>query len=151
MESRISSLVIGYGNTLRSDDGVGQVVAETIADWQLQGVRSLAVHQLTPELAADIATVQQVIFVDAIAAEADSTVQVQRLAADASSQLGGHYQSPRSLLRLAHQLYAAAPIAYQILIPAVNFDFGEALSPLTEAATATALEKIRLLLTARTV
>jgi hydrogenase maturation protease len=26
-------LVIGYGNTLRGDDGVGYQIAETVADW----------------------------------------------------------------------------------------------------------------------
>ncbi len=41
-------LVIGYGNTLRSDDGAGKRVAELVAEWQLLNVRSLLVHQLTP-------------------------------------------------------------------------------------------------------
>jgi hydrogenase maturation protease len=58
-------VVIGYGNTLRSDDGAGQQVATLVEDWQLPQVRSLAVHQLTPELAAELATAQMVIFVDA--------------------------------------------------------------------------------------
>ncbi|MGF1587982.1 MAG: hydrogenase maturation protease [Pleurocapsa sp.] len=59
-------LVIGYGNTLRSDDGAGQSAANQIAAWGLPNVRSLAVHQLTPELAEDIANADTVIFVDAV-------------------------------------------------------------------------------------
>jgi hypothetical protein len=66
----ITVLVIGYGNTLRGDDGVGYQVAETVAEWQLPQVRSIAVHQLLPELAADIAEVDLVIFVDAVVATA---------------------------------------------------------------------------------
>ena len=46
-------LVIGYGNTLRGDDGVGVLVADALEGWN-QAVRTLSVQQLTPELAADI-------------------------------------------------------------------------------------------------
>ena len=38
---RCKFLVIGYGNTLRSDDGAGVRVAEAIAAWNLRGVTSL--------------------------------------------------------------------------------------------------------------
>ena len=34
-------LVVGYGNTLRGDDGVGPRVAEAIGKRQLPGVRTL--------------------------------------------------------------------------------------------------------------
>jgi Ni,Fe-hydrogenase maturation factor len=60
-----SYLVVGYGNDLRSDDGVGQRVAEVVATWEISNVRSLAMHQLTPELAAELADVDVAIFVDA--------------------------------------------------------------------------------------
>lgn len=59
------TLLIGYGNTLRSDDGVGPSVVEAIDQRQLLGVRSLTCHQLGPELAADLATAGRVLFVDA--------------------------------------------------------------------------------------
>jgi hypothetical protein len=67
------SLVVGYGNTLRGDDGIGYRVAEAVAKWQLPQVRSIAVAQLLPELAADIGEVEIVMFVDAIVA-LDSSV-----------------------------------------------------------------------------
>src|SRR5947209_7059306 len=35
-------LVIGYGNELRGDDGVGPCVARTVASWQRPGLRALA-------------------------------------------------------------------------------------------------------------
>ena len=62
---RNESLVIGYGNTLRGDDGVGQKVAEVIASLGLSGIRALSCHQLTPELADPISEVRMVVFVDA--------------------------------------------------------------------------------------
>ena len=62
-------LIIAYGNDLREDDGAGLVLAEQLASvWQVKGltVQSVAVQQLAPELAADIAgeDVTAVIFVD---------------------------------------------------------------------------------------
>lgn len=59
------TLIIGYGNTLRQDDGVGYRMAETIDRWDLPGVISRSVHQLTPDLAAELASVQRAIFIDA--------------------------------------------------------------------------------------
>ena len=53
--NRVRTLVIGYGNELRGDDAVGPLVARTAESWQRPGLRALAVQQLTPELAEDIA------------------------------------------------------------------------------------------------
>ena len=57
-------LIIGYGNTLRGDDGVGYKIAEIIEQWNINNITSLAVHQLTPDLAENIAQADTVIFVD---------------------------------------------------------------------------------------
>jgi hypothetical protein len=58
-------LLIGYGNELRGDDGVGPYVAREIDRRDLPGVRTFALHQLAPELAEEIAGADGVIFVDA--------------------------------------------------------------------------------------
>lgn len=50
---------------LRGDDGVGPLVAETVAGWGLPGVRALAVQQLVPELAEMVAAASLVVFVEA--------------------------------------------------------------------------------------
>ncbi len=42
-----SVLVIGYGNTLRSDDGVGQRVATLVEEWELPYIRSYANCQIS--------------------------------------------------------------------------------------------------------
>ena len=49
------TLVIGYGNDLRTDDGAGRWVAERIESFDLPGVSVRSVPQLTPELTLDIA------------------------------------------------------------------------------------------------
>ncbi len=138
-------LVIGYGNTLRSDDGAGQRVAEKIAQWELPEVRSLAVHQLTPELAEDISQADAVIFIDAVATNSENSisVQIQQLqVADDDTSLG-HSCNPRSLLSVTQVLYGKVIKAYWVLIPAVNFDFGEELSSLTQRGIDIALNQVK--------
>jgi Ni,Fe-hydrogenase maturation factor len=63
--------VIGYGNTLRTDDGVGPYVATAVASWGLPGVVSVGVHQLTPELSELLASAELAVFVDARLATLD--------------------------------------------------------------------------------
>ena len=138
-------LVIGYGNTLRSDDGAGQIVAEKIAGWKLPQVQSLAVQQLTPELAENMANADGVIFVDAVATNSDNPnpVQVQLLLVEAINSSLGHHCNPRSLLAYAQILYGKVPKAYGVLIPAINFDFGETFSTVTQQGIDIALNEIK--------
>ncbi|MFM7313194.1 MAG: hypothetical protein ACKO0M_08520 [Cyanobium sp.] len=58
------ALVIGIGNRLRGDDGVGFWLAERAEGLQLP-VKVKAVHQLTPELVDDLAGAARVLFIDA--------------------------------------------------------------------------------------
>ncbi|MEB3338228.1 MAG: hydrogenase maturation protease [Leptolyngbyaceae bacterium] len=144
-KTKTTYLVIGYGNTLRHDDGAGYKVAEAVADWGIEGVRSLPLHQLTPDLAEAIAHAKIVIFVDAVAEtpEAQPTIKVERLEPSSRETFTGHCADPRSLLAFAKILYGTLPIAYRILIPAFDFSFGEMFSPITEAGISIALSKIK--------
>ena len=142
-------LVIGYGNSLRSDDGAGQIVANKIAEWKLPRVKSLAVHQLTPELAENIAQADTVIFIDAILTDAENpgSVQIREIeAADVNSSLG-HSCDPRSLLAMSQILYDKDVKAYWVLIPAINFDFGEEFSCVTKREIEIALSKVKQIIT----
>ena len=59
-------LVVGYGNPLRGDDGIGWHAARRLADDpRLAGARVLACHQLAPELAEDVSQASLVVLVDA--------------------------------------------------------------------------------------
>lgn len=143
-----SWVVIGYGNTLRRDDGVGQVVAMQVQEWGWLGVRSLPLHQLTPELAQTLATVDGAIFVDAYPVSPEKAlVQVFPLrSGEADSVPFGHHCDPRSLLALAQALYNHSPPAWLVTIPAVDFEFGETLSPIAQQGVTDALIYIHRLL-----
>ncbi|WP_013320370.1 hydrogenase maturation protease [Gloeothece verrucosa] len=135
-------LIIGYGNTLRGDDGVGVRVAETIATQQWPAVQVLAVHQLTPELAENIASAKGVIFVDAVPSDA-ATVEVQPLQPIEIEETLGHTGDPRAILSLVKVLYGCCPAAWWVLIPGRNFEFGEELSPVTEKCLQEAISIIK--------
>jgi Ni,Fe-hydrogenase maturation factor len=127
---------------------VGRYLANDIAEQAWPHCRVLSVHQLTPELAAAIATVEQVIFIDAQlgAGENNPGVQIKALEPTTTSGELGHRGSPTELLTLARILYGTKVKAWWILIPAINFDYGEDLSVLTQTARLEALEKIKQLL-----
>lgn len=143
-DKKISYLIIGYGNTIRGDDGAGYQIAETVAQWNFNHVRALAVHQLTPDLAEALAQANTVIFVDAVATL--SEIAIEQLEPNDAESFTGHYAEPRSLLALTYALYKAIPTAYRILIPAVDFSFGETLSPVTQKSVEVALVKIKQLI-----
>jgi len=135
-------LVIGYGNTLRGDDGVGPRVAEAVAALKLPGVRALACPLLTPEFADPISRAARVVFVDA-AVDAPHEVQLRKLEPGDSSQLMAHAADPRTMLALARDVFGHVPQAWWLTIPAVKMDFCEELSPEAQHGFEEALEKIQ--------
>ncbi len=142
--SRSVLLVIGYGNTLRSDDGVGPRVVEAVALLKLPNVETLACDLLTPELTDPISRAHQVIFVDA-AVDAPRAVQLRPLVPAESSQIMAHAADPRTMLALARDVFGHAPRAWWLTIPIENTAIGEQLSPFANAGLAAAVEKIRTL------
>src|ERR1035437_9166895 len=121
-------LVIGYGNTLRRDDGVGPRVANAEAALALPGVRGFAGPLLTPELADPVSQARVVILVDA-AVDASREVQMRKLAPADTSQIMAHSASPATLLALARDVFGHAPEAWWLTIPAEELGIGENLPP----------------------
>ncbi|HMN30484.1 MAG TPA: hydrogenase maturation protease [Caldilineaceae bacterium] len=136
-------LVIGYGNTLRRDDGAGvALAARLVRCWQARGVPAqlLTVVQLTPELSTEIADgdVAAVFFVDTRAGKAGEPVQVQPLAAKTGTPGLGHQLEPTVLLAYARLFSGREVPAWLLTVPGVDFGHGEGFSPDCEAALAAA-------------
>ncbi len=138
-------LVVGYGNELRGDDGVGPHLARAVAGWQRPGVEVRAVHQLTPELAAEMVFAQRVIFIDAALVHRGQ-VEVVRLGARPETHALGHLSDPRWLLALALVLYGRHPETWLMTIPAFNLDYGEGFSSQTTQRLDVALRELARLL-----
>lgn len=146
-------LVIGYGNPLRGDDGVGQVAADLLLDeWNGMGaaalrpanhpLKVLTAHQLTPELAESIAAASLVIFIDAAADGVPGTITAHLIAASEDPAAFTHHCTPAGLLRLAHDWYGQMPEGWLFSIGGVDFEYGEALSPPVSAALPALLDQI---------
>jgi hydrogenase maturation protease len=143
-----SLLVIGYGNLLRSDDGVGQEIAKQVAAWRLPNVEAIAVHQLTPELIERLVMVDIAIFVDAYPVTAtEQKIQIRPLELARSGITSGHWCEPQVLLAIAQALYSYRPQAFWVMVPGVNFELGECLSPIAQQGMEAALQAIEHLIT----
>jgi hydrogenase maturation protease len=141
-------LVIGYGNELRCDDGVGPKVAAAVEKLNLPGVRVIACHQLTPELAEAVAESNRVVFVDA-AVDEPKQVRFRRLQPAESSRLTAHVADPRTLLAMAREVFGRCPVAWWLTIPAERLDFGDELSPAARAGLEAAVRQIQALASER--
>lgn len=132
MTSSARPLLIGIGNGLRGDDGVGYRLAELLIEEGNSPLQICAQQQLTPELAVLLAHASRVLFVDA--ALPGYPMGLRPLLPAATSDPLSHQLQPPQLLVLAQQLFGHCPPAWQLLLPAVQFDHGDQLS--REAAEA---------------
>lgn len=133
-------VVIGYGNTLRRDDGAGVALAEKlVAHWLTQDVPAqlLTSTQILPEMAADIGRndgdddnpIEAVVFVDTAAQSSAEGIQIARVEPETASPSSGHNLNPATLLVYATLLYGGAPPAWLVTVPGVDFAHGQGFSP----------------------
>lgn len=140
-------LVIGYGNTLRRDDGAGAVAARLLAaDPRLARpeVEVREAYQLLPEMSMDIAEATLVVFVDADMRGLPGALEIHEIDpgtaarddADARGDPGAssHHVGGGELVALAATLSGRAPEAVAIGIGVADLELGEGLSPAVEAA-----------------
>jgi hydrogenase maturation protease len=132
-------LIIGYGNALRGDDGVGPRVAEALRG--APGVEAVAVHQLTPEWAEPISRAGLVVFIDAAAGGRAGEVRCIPLAAT-PGRPGSHETTPAGLLAMAADWFGRCSLAYMVTIGGESFAVGEGLSAAVEAAVPEARELV---------
>jgi hydrogenase maturation protease len=138
-------LVLGYGNTLRGDDGAGPKLVGEVEALGLVGVRTLACDLLTPELAEPVSRAATVVFVDA-AVDTPRKVRLRPLRAARSSQVMAHACDPGTILALARDVFGAEPRALWLTIPARSLDLSDQLSPSARRGCSVALERLRKLL-----
>lgn len=131
-------LLLGIGNTLRRDDGVGPLLAERLSDHS--SIESLAVHQLCPEHIEWFHDRRQVIFADAAVDCPQLLWQSVDSRSDQISERLGHHQHPAGLMALFSALYGNPPTAKLLQMPAVDFGYGEGLSPVSMAGLEQAVQ-----------
>jgi hydrogenase maturation protease len=122
-------LVIGYGNPLRADDGLGwTVAAELFRQNSSPELEVLPCHQLTPELASAISSAETVIFIDCAHDGTPGDLHCAEVLAGAGRPTFTHEATPSGLLAIAIELYGGCPPTYLLSICGANFEVGEQLS-----------------------
>ncbi len=140
------TLIIGYGNPDRGDDGVayhvvnalrlrrGQLPLEPTATGleDLGGrVDTVFLLQLVPELIETIRNYDRVIFVDAHVGERTPQVDCQPVVPEFTLSAFTHHLTPGAVLALAGLLSPAPPQGYVVSVKGHEFEFGQSLSSAT--------------------
>jgi hydrogenase maturation protease len=134
------TLVIGFGNTLRTDDGAGIWIAEKLSALQIAGVTVLCVHQLSLDLLEEFEPFTRVVFIDA-AAEGEPVRFSPVGSPDVPVPPSAHHCTPADLLSTYEQLYGRKADGYFCTVLGEQFEFGTELSAATaeRAKSASAL------------
>ncbi|MCA9400216.1 MAG: hydrogenase maturation protease [Candidatus Omnitrophica bacterium] len=153
-----NTLIIGYGNKMRGDDGIGPYIAEKIELSQWPSTDVWVMQQLQVELVEDIKGYKPIIFIDAALNARQLKINVipgTRTQDDASGACAGnftkqqssststHHLSPYALWQLCEKLYQVRLDMYLVSIPARQFDMTESISTETLAYADKAVEEIQ--------
>jgi hydrogenase maturation protease len=140
------TLVIGFGNPSRRDDGVGLAVVNGLR--RRQGIAELQegddgfdglglglepdtifLQQLTPELSETVAQYERLVLVDAHVATYADLIHRAAVLPQAHAASVSHHLTPGQLLALVTQLYGRDVSAELFSVRGSDFDFGTELSP----------------------
>ena len=155
------ALVIGYGNLERGDDGAALHVVNrlraALGRPQLaedeSGLESLGaevdavfVRQLVPELAADAAGYDRLVFCDAHVLAEGEALQARTVRPERRISGFGHVMHPDAFLWLVHGLSARRPDGYMVALRGFRFELTRRLSdgtsPLVDQAVALILRHL---------
>jgi hydrogenase maturation protease len=125
-------LIIGYGNPLKSDDGLGWHAAQELSrELTPPGVKVIRAHQLTPELAEEASRAELVLFIDAREGAPPGDIRCEALHledAPSVASVHSHDLRPATILQLARELYGFSPRAFLLTVTGEHFEDGDSLS-----------------------
>jgi hydrogenase maturation protease len=152
-----NTLIIGFGNMDRADDGVAFAVVnalryrlgqqalpedETGLDALGSPVDSVFLLQLTPDLMDEMGRYERIVFVDAHVDENMDDLHCGPVLPEQATLTFTHHMSPEMLLALLKVLHAREPAGYLVSIRGHDFDFHRRLSPETASQVEPAVERI---------
>lgn len=153
----MKTLVVGFGNAYRRDDGVGFVVVNTLrarlgrppldADDDGYGDQghetdTLVLHQLVPEMAEHVSAYDLVVFVDAHVGSIPDPVREEQLEVCYRSATVSHQLHPCTVLAMAQEFYGRCPRGVLLSILGRDFEFGEGLSEQTAELVPQVLDRV---------
>jgi hydrogenase maturation protease len=139
LENRKPILVIGYGNMLCGDDGLGQKVIELLIPRlspELSQVTDvLVLHQLDVILCARLNNYRHIIFVDAqtdlyqkdvVTIDLANKEEAENLAKQPG--FSAHFLTPEDLLEMTRKLYSECPLGLLMAVRGFQTEPGTGLS-----------------------
>lgn len=137
-------LILGYGNPLRCDDGLGwHAAVQLFRTNAIPGVEVLPCRQLTPDLAEAVSQAETVLFLDCCHKSQAGEVHCEEIRAAEGNPPFTHHLSPGSLLAVARDLYGVFPRAWLLTVGGRSYEVGETMSPEVAAALGTLKAKVR--------
>ncbi|MGB5449333.1 MAG: hydrogenase maturation protease [Woeseiaceae bacterium] len=133
------TLLIGIGNSGRSDDGLGWAFVDRIQREAAFDGRVEYRYQLQVEDAALISDAEHVIFIDSYRGKLPSGFQLARCEPLRERAFTTHVLPPGAVLSLCRDLYGRAPRADALLIQGTCWDLGIGMSPAAERRLQNAL------------
>ena len=133
MRDRDKTLVLGFGNPARGDDGLGPALIARLQNAGVEWLETRCDYQLCVEDAMDIGKFGHVLFVDACKTAAAPYTRYALPEKPAPQTLDTHNLSPEALMFLARTLFSASTSASVLAIRGYRFEpFVESLSPAAE-------------------
>ena len=134
------TLLIGIGNSGRSDDGLGWAFLDRIQHEAAFDGRVEYRYQLQVEDAALISDVEHVIFIDSYRGELPSGFQLTRCEPCGEFAFTTHVLPPGAVLSLCRNLYGRVPRADTLMIQGTFWDLHIGISPEAERCLENALQ-----------
>lgn len=124
------TLVIGYGNPLRGDDGVGWVLAEELEKkYSLPQVECQMSIQLVPEMAARFGEFDQVLFIDAAVSGNPGYISINEVKkGQATEKPLNHEFDFDEMVSFAEMFHPKIPKLTLFTVTGSDFSFGAGLS-----------------------
>jgi hydrogenase maturation protease len=141
-------LIVGYGNSLRGDDGLGPLIAQQIADRPEPAsvrIRVVRLPQLDISLVSDMKDADTVIFVDARHDEDENPVVVKSVTPQASVAFGGHSThclGVDTLVTIIRDWYDTRQQCFLVMPKGYDFSIGDNISFQGMQAADSAINKI---------
>lgn len=117
-----AALLIGIGNSGRSDDGTGWLFADLAS--HLPHLHCEYRYQLQIEDAELVSRYERVFFADASHASLHNGFEIKPVNAANHFFYSSHLQTPETILYLATELYHKNPVAYTIAVEGANWELG---------------------------
>tara|TARA_R110002072_G_scaffold28229_3_gene90831 strand:- start:1448 stop:1903 length:456 start_codon:yes stop_codon:yes gene_type:complete len=121
IDPSLSSIIIGYGNPGRQDDGLGPAFIDSFQSKTNHTIKLQSNYQLTVEDALEIGNYEQVIFVDA-SIDCQAPFLLEEISETNDTGFGSHSLTPQALIQLSNTLYQHFPKSYILAIRGYEFD-----------------------------